>query len=78
MALQHFFQLPRLSLRFIPVWRRNYMVWKKLAIPSILGNLADPMLYMLGLGYGLAACFRRYQAYLTSPSSPLARWPIAP
>ena len=53
MALQHFFQLPRLSLRFIPVWRRNYMVWKKLAIPSILGNLADPMLYMLGLGYGL-------------------------
>ena len=53
MALQHFFHLPRLSLRFIPVWRRNYMVWKKLAIPSILGNLADPMLYMLGLGYGL-------------------------
>ncbi len=44
---------PRLSWRFIPVWQRNYLVWKKLAIPSILGNLADPMLYMLGLGYGL-------------------------
>jgi len=47
--------LPRLSLRFIPVWQRNYLVWKKLAIPSILGNLADPMLYMLGLGYGLGS-----------------------
>ena len=47
--------LPRLSWRFIPVWQRNYLVWKKLAIPSILGNLADPMLYMLGLGYGLGS-----------------------
>ncbi|MCA1925026.1 MAG: ABC transporter permease [Thiobacillus sp.] len=46
-------RLPRLSWRFIPVWQRNYLVWKKLAIPSILGNLADPMLYMLGLGFGL-------------------------
>jgi lipooligosaccharide transport system permease protein len=44
---------PSLSLRFVPIWRRNFLVWKKLAIPSILGNLADPMLYMLGLGFGL-------------------------
>ena len=48
-------RLPQLSWRFIPVWQRNYLVWKKLAIPSILGNLADPMLYMLGLGYGLGS-----------------------
>jgi lipooligosaccharide transport system permease protein len=47
------FRLPALSLRFIPVWRRNFLVWKKLAIPAILGNLADPAFYMLGLGYGL-------------------------
>jgi lipooligosaccharide transport system permease protein len=45
--------LPRLSWRFIYVWRRNVLVWRKLAIPSMLGNLADPMLYMLGFGYGL-------------------------
>ncbi|MEJ5210361.1 MAG: ABC transporter permease [Burkholderiales bacterium] len=49
------FGLPRLSLRFVPVWRRNFLVWRKLAIPSMLGNLADPMLYMLGLGFGLGA-----------------------
>ncbi len=47
------YALPALSLRFIPVWRRNLLVWRKLAIPSILGNFADPMIYMLGLGYGL-------------------------
>ena len=47
--------LPRLSLRFVHVWRRNRLVWRKLAIPSMLGNLADPMIYMLGLGYGLGA-----------------------
>src|SRR3978361_82367 len=44
---------PQLSLRFAHVWRRNMLVWRKLAIPSMLGNLADPMLYMLGFGYGL-------------------------
>lgn len=47
--------LPVFSLRFAHVWRRNRLVWRKLAIPSMLGNLADPMLYMLGLGYGLGA-----------------------
>ena len=48
-----YFRPPQISPRFIPIWRRNFLVWEKLAIPSILGNLADPLLYMLGLGYGL-------------------------
>ena len=51
--------LPQLSLRFMPVWRRNFLVWKKLAVPSILGNLADPMLYMLGLGFGIGHLLHR-------------------
>ena len=42
-------------LGWLPVWRRNFLVWRKLALPSILGNLADPLIYMLGLGYGLGA-----------------------
>jgi lipooligosaccharide transport system permease protein len=49
------FRLPAFSPRFIHIWRRNRLVWRKLAVPSMLGNLADPMLYMLGLGYGLGA-----------------------
>ena len=47
--------LPGFSLRHLHVWRRNSLVWRKLAIPSMLGNLADPLIYMLGLGYGLGA-----------------------
>ena len=47
------FALPRPGMRWLPVWRRNFLVWRKLALPSILGNLADPLIYMLGLGYGL-------------------------
>ena len=27
---------------WLPVWRRNFLVWRKLALPSVLGNLADP------------------------------------
>ena len=52
MAAKHW-TLPRSSPRFTQVWRRNLLVWRKLAIPSMLGNLADPLLYMFGLGYGL-------------------------
>lgn len=54
MRVQHFAP-PRVSIRFIQVWKRNFLVWRKLAITSILGNLADPMLYMLGLGFGLGS-----------------------
>lgn len=49
------FAAPRITTRSFQVWRRNFLVWRKLAIPSMLGNLADPMLYMLGLGYGLGS-----------------------
>src|ERR1700692_3000125 len=48
-------RMPELSLRWLPVWRRNLLVWKKLAIASILGNIADPLLYMLALGYGIGS-----------------------
>ena len=53
MNSQRLYALPRPGLRWLPVWRRNFLVWRKLAIPSVLGNLADPLIYMLGLGYGL-------------------------
>src|SRR6266496_2974642 len=48
-------KLPELSLRFTTVWQRNLLVWKKLALASVLGNIADPLLYMLALGYGIGA-----------------------
>src|SRR5512143_4348261 len=53
-AIAHY-RPPELSLRFAHVWRRNLLVWRKLAIASVLGNIADPLLYMLALGYGIGS-----------------------
>jgi len=58
-------------MRAIYVWRRNFCVWRKLAIGSLLGNLADPMIYLFGLGYGLGGLLPQmngvsYIAYLGS------------
>lgn len=53
--MQARYAFPSISRRFIPVWRRNVLVWRKLALPSMLGNLGEPLIYMLGLGYGLGS-----------------------
>jgi lipooligosaccharide transport system permease protein len=60
-ARARIFAAPRPSLRFLPIWRRHFLVWRKLTLPSILGNLADPLLYMLGFGYGLGALLPQMQ-----------------
>jgi lipooligosaccharide transport system permease protein len=43
------------ELRWVAVWRRNMLVWRKLMVASILTNLADPLIMLFGLGYGLGA-----------------------
>jgi lipooligosaccharide transport system permease protein len=65
------FTFPQFSARAFAVWQRNFLVWKKLAIPSLLGNLADPMIYLFGLGYGLGSLLPQvagvpYIAFLAS------------
>src|SRR3989442_8420149 len=42
-------------MRWIAVWRRNFLVWRKLVIASVLTNLADPLILLFGIGYGLGA-----------------------
>lgn len=44
---------PRFRPRALAVWRRNVLVWRKLIAPSLLINFGEPVLYLLGLGYGL-------------------------
>ena len=44
---------PRLSMRWVPVFRRNFLVWRKLAIPSLVGNIAEPLITLVAFGYGL-------------------------
>jgi lipooligosaccharide transport system permease protein len=46
---------PRPSLRFWPVVRRNLLVWRKLAVPSVLGNIAEPLITLVAFGYGLGS-----------------------
>jgi len=42
-------------MRWFAIWRRNFLVWRKLVIASVLTNLADPLILLFGLGYGLGA-----------------------
>ena len=46
---------PRLSLRWWPVFLRTWLVWKKLAIPSLVGNIAEPLIWLVAFGYGMGA-----------------------
>lgn len=46
---------PRLTSRFWPVVMRNLLVWKKLAGPSILGNIAEPLITLVAFGYGVGS-----------------------
>jgi lipooligosaccharide transport system permease protein len=44
---------PRTGWGAIAVWRRNMLVWRKMMGPSLLFNFGEPVIYLLGLGYGL-------------------------
>ena len=48
-------RMPRPTLRFWPVFQRNLLVWRKLAIPSLLGNIAEPLMWLVAFGYGMGA-----------------------
>ena len=52
---------PRISLRWWPVFRRNLLVWRKLAIPSLVGNIAEPLITLVAFGYGLGALVGQLQ-----------------
>jgi Nod factor-specific ABC transporter NodJ protein len=57
------------SFRWVAVWRRNYLVWKKLAAESVLGNIVEPLFYLVGFGLGFGTMLPevegvKYIAYL--------------
>jgi lipooligosaccharide transport system permease protein len=59
----------KISRAWIAVWRRNYLVWKKLAAESVLGNIVEPLFYLLGFGLGFGTMLPevegvKYIAYL--------------
>ena len=71
--LTSFYSAPRITPRFWPVVLRNLLVWKKLAVPSVVGNIAEPLITLVAFGYGLGALIGRidgrpYIEYLASGS----------
>lgn len=42
-------------LRCLHVVHRNYLVWKKLLGSALVGHLADPLIWLVGLGFGLGS-----------------------
>ena len=52
---------PGLSLRCWPVFLRNLLVWRKLAIPSLVGNIAEPLMWLVAFGYGMGALVGQMQ-----------------
>ena len=68
-----FYAVPRITPRFWPVVLRNLLVWRKLAIPSIVGNIAEPLITLVAFGYGLGGLVgtiggRSYVEFLASGS----------
>ena len=71
--LTSFYAAPRITSRFWPVVMRNWLVWKKLALPSIVGNIAEPLITLIAFGYGVGALVgqigdRPYIEFLASGS----------
>jgi lipooligosaccharide transport system permease protein len=61
--------IPSISRAWLAVWRRNYLVWRKLAAESTLGDIVEPLFYLAGFGIGFGAMLPevdgvKYVAYL--------------
>ena len=52
---QSIWRAPEISMRFWPVFLRNLLVWRKLAVPSLVGNIAEPLMWLVAFGYGMGA-----------------------
>ena len=55
------FRPPQISWRWLPVFSRNLLVWRKLAIPSLVGNIAEPLITLVAFGYGLGTLIGQVQ-----------------
>lgn len=67
---QSIWRAPEVSLRFWPVFLRNLLVWRKLAIPSLVGNIAEPLMWLVAFGYGMGALVG--EVNVTSPTGTVA------
>lgn len=55
------YAVPQISARVWPVVQRNLLVWRKLAVPSLIGNIAEPLIILVAFGYGVGSLVGRVQ-----------------
>ena len=46
-------RLPAPRALAFAVWRRNARVWRRLVVSNLLFHFGEPLLYLVGLGFGL-------------------------
>lgn len=65
--------LPRFSRGMWLIWHRNARVWLKIIGPAMMMHIGEPLLYLVGLGYGLGFFIGEMQnlPYLTFLASGL-------
>lgn len=81
-SLPSIYVRPALSMRWLPIWRRNFLVWRKLFKQSVIGNIADPVITLIAFGYGFGAMLPAvagvpYIAFLASGSICMNTWNAA-
>ncbi|WP_225785231.1 ABC transporter permease [Xenophilus sp. Marseille-Q4582] len=57
---------PQITARWWPVFLRNLLVWRKLALPSLIGNIAEPLIWLVAFGYGMGALVGTVQVHGTA------------
>ncbi len=57
-SLFSLFIIPKLTRRAITVWRRNFDVFMKTYKTNFIPPLVEPLLYLVGMGYGLGGFVR--------------------
>ncbi len=56
--MKEFFRPPQVGRRAFKVWQRNRDAWLKFYKASLVGNLAEPILFLLAFGLGLGRFVR--------------------
>jgi len=50
-----FYEVPKLSYRVYYVWLRNLYSYRRFIVSTIIGNLGEPVIYLIAMGVGIGS-----------------------